>query len=96
MTTAPAASSSATAWALSPGARANAGHPAVVGSPAASMLSFTANGIPWSGARGSPSVASRSSNCAVLITEIHAGAPAAAARARARPTTSPGSSAPRR
>src|SRR5215212_4677892 len=53
MGTAPASTSSSTAAAGSAGVRANAGHPAVVGTPATSMLSFTANGRPPSGSSDS-------------------------------------------
>ncbi|KAG1302895.1 hypothetical protein G6F63_016706 [Rhizopus arrhizus] len=59
---APAARRRCTTVASSPGVYANSGHAAVVGQPAASMLSLMANGTPYSGRRArSPPAASRSS-----------------------------------
>ena len=73
--TAPAATSRATTNALTAGVYANAGHAAVVGTPARSMLSLIANGSPYSGnsVDDERSRASVAFTCDHGTSEIHAG-----------------------
>src|SRR5882724_1525354 len=66
-TIAPASTSRRTTGALRSGAYAKSGQPAVVGSPATSMLSLTANSIPASGSPGSISPARACSSSAVKV-----------------------------
>ena len=80
--TAPAAIRRSTTNALAPGTYANAGHAAVVGVPARSMLSLIANGIPYSGSSGETS-RSRASHALIwrhATSEIQAGSEADRAR----------------
>ena len=94
--TAPASTRRSTTAADSPGVRANAGQAAVVGTPATSMLSFTANGTPPSGRSAPRARSARPTTSSRGRTEIHAGGPSSRARSHARVTTSTGSSDPTR
>ena len=71
MTIAPAAFSRVTAKASPCGVKAKAGHPAVVGRPATSILSLTAKGTPQSGRLlGSGARASSASTCARSASRV--------------------------
>ena len=95
---APASRSSRTTVAVSEGVYAKPGQPAVVGTPATSMLSFTANGIPYSGSDGSASssLAALARSSSSQMREIHTGASTAPARAMTSRATSDGVRRPAR